>query len=281
MLLRPALFAVVAGSLVLSGCADTQAVADFGDEAAKTAAQGPPIFGDLADSCDARHRINENVRAEWEKPAAPEAEPAPCARLRTQAETARVDSLALRKYFQSVRALALGREPADDGDSGGGASSGAVGQDLAVAADLNKLAGQLVAERYQQSHLIGVLKQADSDVAAIINALLAIVNGFYQPALKNERADIDLAYLGFGKTDAKNNPALLFLLNRGYRDDMASLDRRRHAAEAYAAGLEKTRDAHHKLAADAASHEFKKLYAEAKDYASQLQQLIQDVQAAR
>jgi hypothetical protein len=125
------------------------------------------------------------------------------------------------------------------------------------------------------------LQQADPDVAAITDALTQIISNQYQQELKEERDDAGSAYLTFGKTDARSNPALLFLLNRAYIDDMASIDKRQHAAEAYVAALQKAREAHHQLAADASSHDIKKLYAEANTYGGQIEKLAEDVKAAR
>src|SRR5947209_10858405 len=145
---------LVASLLALTGCADTHAVAELAKAAASTAREGPPVFDDLADACDARYRWNANVRAAWEKPATPDSEQSTCARFRSEGGALDSDSEALAQYFEAIQRLAsagsaTGSQGAGGGSKGGkGGAAGSkgetrTGKELKAASDLAKLAGQL------------------------------------------------------------------------------------------------------------------------------------------
>jgi hypothetical protein len=192
----------------------------------------------------------------------------------------------LQHYFEALHDLAaFGSAKKDDSSpkksSAAAKKPSTTSKQLQATSDLTQLIGHLTTERYQQSHLIKILRAADPDVAAITEMLEQTASTQYKQELGVEEKDTQDVYFRFGKTDARQNTALLFLLDRSYRDDMDNIAKRRREADAYTAGLSKLREAHHQLTVDAGSHDRKKLFSEAYDYGGQLETLGEDVRAAR
>jgi hypothetical protein len=282
-----AAWAIAALALLITSCQNPESVAKFADESAEAIGKGPAIFADLGDSCFRRHTLDAPLTAAWE-PQPPIGDISSCNDLHEQAKALTTESSALQRYFKAMSGLAAFGEPAkkSDSDSASSASSAAssvqtnpsqASTDLSIAAALVNLTGKAILEKQKRSHMVKFLQDADPDVQALTQALQNAIEKQYPQVLTEEQKDTEDHYFAFGKTDARNNPALLYLLNRSYREEMSEIKRRSDAAKAYAQALAKIREGHHALATDTKRVDVKQLEATISAYAADIKSLAAQI----
>ncbi len=115
------------------------------------------------------------------------------------------------------------------------------------AGKLANLLTQVATERYQRGHMVRYLREANPEVANIIDAL-DIAAKTYISLLDEEQQTLTARYQSVGDT---SQGAVLLLLNRAYSEDLSRLQERRTSADAYRDALKNIREAHGKLVENA------------------------------
>jgi hypothetical protein len=284
-----AAWAIAALAVLATSCQNPESVATFADESAAALGKGPAIFEDLSDSCLRRHTLNAPLTPAWGQQS-PIGDVSACNELSDQAKALTTVSSALRQYFEAMHSLAAFGETVKKSDVASSAAGtaataaqtppSAASTSLSVAADLVTLTGRAVLEKQKRSHMEKFLRDADPDVQALTQALQSAIEKQYAQVVTEERKDTEDHYFAYGKTDALNNPALLYLLNRSYREEMREIKRRNDSAKAYADALSKIRDGHHALATDNKKIDVKQLEATVNSYASDIKNLVVEISKA-
>lgn len=275
----------------LLSCTSAEGVATFADTADKALEEGPQIFRDIHDSCVRRHAVAEPIRPIFltgvarnennthESNRLP-ADPSVCARFAPQGEALAQASGVLSAYFRALQQLAAFNTSTVSSPSEQAAQNAATAANLTAnqIADIGKLAGlitRIFTAHYQHRHLIQDLREADPSISSVTQAFETIVSKDYQGLLQEEQRAVTRRYQDNGNAQTT---ALVLLLNRAYSDDVADLNRRKTAAEAYVTALQQIREGHHTLAKNAGHLSAKDLSIALQPYTAELQSLVPALQ---
>ncbi len=281
---------VACAALLLSlstSCVSPEAIGAFADSAQKTLAGGPPLFADIHNSCVRREsaRPGSPILPLFVPPGSKNAPPkdppalAACARFATEAQGLTKISDVLTAYFRAMQQLsafntssvsAAGETAVENAGTAAGLSLTQVDS----AGKLASLVTRLFTESYQRSHLLEYLRSADPEVANLTEGLDGVARN-YLDFLQEEQQTITARYQSVGDVNQK---ALLLLLNRAYTDDLAQVQGRRDAANAYRDALKDIREGHHQLVKSAQHLSTKELSMSLQPYTSKLDGLLPSLQ---
>ncbi len=237
--------------LSLTGCAPPPAVATFAQEACRVLQAGNSITNDLPESCERRHWMGKPLpQMTLPAPGAPPEATSACQPFRQgRLEVSRVSKL-LSSYFSALEELSRFNTVTVSDPAGlAGANAGTAANLGAVQSDsAGKLASILtlaVTERYRRGRTTQLLREADSSVSAILTGLEQIAGSDYVSLLKEEgRTNAST----FREAGLNQSPSMVLLLNRAYRQEVVSGQRRLNAAGAYVAALHEIAEGHAALA---------------------------------
>ena len=269
----------------LASCTSPEGIAALADGAGKALNEGPALFKDIHESCVRRHEDAQPITAIFLPPVivrASEAksEIAACAPFAAEADGLAKASGVLTAYFKAMQELAAFATSSVSGPNEEAAENAATAANLSLTQidSIGKLSGlvtQLFTERYQRSHLVKYLREADPSVASITRGFEDIVSKDYAGLLQEEQQTLTAQYQDVGDV---RDTAILLLLNRAYSEDGDDLNRRKAVASAYVAALQQIREGHHKLAQNADRLNGKSMTVALQPYITQLQALIPTLQ---
>ena len=262
-------------------CTPPVAIATFAASAETAISAGPAIFADIHDSC-ARRQLDEG-RLVAKYPHAGQSQPddampgqSVCASFVPEVKELEHVSFTLGAYFRTMQQLAafdeskVSVQAKEAGESAGAAAILSLNQIDSVA-KLSGLITRAFTQHYQRGKLIDLLRAADPHVAVVCQALETVLSKDYSGLLDEEERAMKRRYQ---RVSGGGNPATVLLLNRAYSEDLVEFQRRRIAANAYAAALKQVRDGHHQLAIDAGRLNDKEIALALAPYISQIQTLV-------
>ncbi len=231
----------------LTGCAPPPAVATFAQQASLVLQAGNSVTDDLAESCERRHSIGQPLpQVTLLAPASAPKLTVACERFRQESiEITQVSKLVSR-YFSALEELSrFNTVTVSDPAGVAGANASAVANLGSIQSDsVGKLASILtlvITERYRRGRTVQLLRDADSSVSAILTGLEQIAGSDYVGLLEEEaRTNANT----FREAGLNQSPSVILLLNRAYREEVASGQRRSNAAGAYVAALHEIAEGH-------------------------------------
>jgi len=267
-------------------CTPPVAIATFAASAETAISAGPAIFADIHHSCARRELDEQRIVAKY--PHAGQSQPddampgqSVCASFVPEVKELEHVSSILGSYFRTMQQLAafdeskVSVQAKEAGESAGTAAILSLNQIDSVA-KLSGLITRAFTQHYQRSKLIELLRAADPHVAVVCQVLESVLSKDYSGLLDEEERAMKRRYQRVSGVD---NPATVLLLNRAYSEDLAELQRRRAAANGYAAALEQVRDGHHQLATDAGRLKNKEIALALAPYISRIQTLVAQIQS--
>lgn len=272
--------------LLVSGCVSTDAVSKFATQSSQALAQGQPIVEDLEASCIRQHLAEQDIPADLKKLFDPSAVKV------AAADPACVDYaavqpglLALLKvmtdYFTALSQLAstgtasTGKSASTNAQTA--KTSNSDSNVLSALTNISTFLGQVATNGYREKQLAHDIEARDPDVAIVISALKEVVQGRYEKhQLDSEQNSITQAYLGLlSKT---SDPAIRALFRNQWQADVALIDAKRAAADAFVKALDTIQEGHNKLATNAGKINPKDLPALIQPYTDSLSNLAPSLQ---
>lgn len=268
-------------------CASPEAIATFAGSAQKALAAGPPLFGDIHDSCVRRQSLRPGVPilpvfVPPESKDAPAQNPPPiaaCARFASQAQALGSVSNTLSDYFKAIQQLAAFNASGVSGAGESAAANAASAAGLSYpqiesAGKLGSFVTRAFTESYQRRRLFQYLRDADPAVANITQGLENVTKN-YLDFLQEEQQTTTARYQSVAETNQKT---VLLLLDRAYSEDVAQIGRRRSSAQALTEALKAIREGHHQLAQTARHLSTRQLSLALEPYTSKLDGLMPALQ---
>ncbi len=269
---------LVAGALVLSGCADLQAVRDFAKTSAATA-DYRQIVSDYAASPERQKRLQpERFAGQLDAIATERAE---------QAKRLHAAQAVLADYMDALGDLAANDLPAVDGQIDGlsktlekagfiGTGDAAIGKETAGAAGtIAKILVRATMDHWRQARLEKIIAEADPSVQVVTAGLREVILQDFARSLDIE-AEATRKYFEatIAAADAGGQSESVPPLSRVlWLDRQDALAVRRARLAPYADLLSKISQGHAELRANLGSLKDKALHARLKQYAKDLRQL--------
>jgi hypothetical protein len=266
--------------LSLTGCDTPSAVSTFCGTATTTLSSASTVLADIRGSC--LREVNTNrVIGSFTLPVTSDPN---CALVGTQGDAAIAAAKLLAEYFSTINSLATIGTAKTSADANtlaantagvfavGSAETTAVGS---IAQDLTSG----IMNVYQTRKLAQDLPKASSDVTAITNALITIIQTNYiNQELANEEKKIANPYKTF--LLAHNSPEVTLTLEGNWQADEQNLQARRVAANSAVTALQTLSKGFADLANNARTLKAKELSGLLEPYVTQMQTLVPQIQKA-
>ena len=274
---RPLVAVTVTLALLLTSCVLPDAIRQFVTAARDTTAQFAPFVQDIADSCE-RRKLAE--RPATEITTSDDALKAACKEDSDLAPALQGAMKVLTNYFNALNSLASDEVVTYDKEIDGVAGKlQTVAKFPGAATDAVKGLANFLASGYQKKKLAEAVKGADKDVATLTDALGRIIGVEYVRDLDNELDTLKNRYTDAMRT-TKGDDAVALLLQRHWRADLATLQKKRAAAVDFQKALEKVRDGHHELTSQAGKSPAQDLVKQLGSYTASLRSLVKGFQDA-
>lgn len=272
---------VTALFLVLSGCTTPDAVREFATTARDATSQFSPFVKDIADSC-VRRKLADRPTSEIEDASGPAT--AACKEDFDLAPALMGSMNVLSSYFNALRQLASNEAVSYDKDLDDfadklQASTRLPGPATEGVKGLAKFLANALGRKYQKKKIVEDVKAADPHVTALATRLARIVGVEYLRDLDNEQDTVRTRYAKAMQSVGQNE-ALALLLQRQWRRDLETFQKRKDAALRYQKALECVRDGHKQLAAQVTSWSETELAKDVGPFTASIQGLLSSVQPA-
>ena len=212
---------------------------------------GDSVTDDLGESCERRHWIGRPLRQIMPLSPALALEPtSACEHFRQESTELIEVRRIVARYFNALEDLSHFNTMEISGPAGvAGINAGTAGKLSAVYSDsTGKLASvltQAMTEHYRQGKTVELLREADGSVSAILTGIEQIIGSDYMSLLKEEeRSNAGT----FREASLGQSSSMVLLLNRAYRQEVASGQRRSKASAAYVSALREIVAGHAQLA---------------------------------
>lgn len=272
--------AAVLMTLVLTtGCNKPEAVSVFCASSSVMLLEAAPIFKDIGGSCLRQVNLRKEVGSFEAVPSDPS-----CEEVSKQAAGAVAVATVLAHYFDALNALASVNTVKLGSDNGlvVAQAAGALQARPVAQAALGSIGFFLTTaatQGYQQKSLVRDLSKVNGNVAAVTDALAAIVRENYlHQELDQESNDLQTHYKEFAQQHPDANVVLH--LDERWQADHTRLEERRRSAEALVSSLGTIKTGVADLAKNAHTLKSRQLAALLQPYTAQLQLAIPKIQEA-